>query len=262
MHFLRLASLFVTTSVLTLSLMARAEATVATVNGVAIPQAKMDIVLKTQSQPNQPDTPERRAQIRDTLINQEIIVQEAQKKGLDKKADFMLQVELQKQEALVNVFVQDFLKSKPITDDLVQKEFERIKLAMPDKEFKASHILVDKEDDAKQIIAQIKKGAKFEKLAAEKSKDPGSKIKGGSLDWAPAATYVKPFGEALTSMKKGQLSEVPVKSNFGWHVIRIDDMRTTKVPTLAEAKPQIIQMLERQEIQKMLTELRAKAKVE
>ena len=121
---------------------------------------------------------------------------------------------------------------------------------------------MDKEDDAKDIIAQLKKGGSFEKLAADKSKDTGSKTKGGDLDWAPAGRYVKPFGDALSKLKKGQLTDVPVQSEFGFHVIRLDDERAVKVPTLDEAKPQIQQMLQSQQVQKMLSELRAKAKVE
>ena len=120
----------------------------------------------------------------------------------------------------------------------------------------------DKEEDAKDVIAQIKKGASFEKLAADKSKDTGSKTRGGDLDWAPATRYVKPFGEALGKLKKGQLTDAPVQTEFGFHVIRLDDERAVKVPTIEEAKPQITQMLQGQAVQKMLADLRAKAKVD
>ncbi|HTE16675.1 MAG TPA: peptidylprolyl isomerase [Burkholderiales bacterium] len=239
-----------------------AQAQVATVNGVVIPQNRLDTVLKLRAAGKQPDSPEVRAALRDTLINQEVVAQEAVKKGLHKNAEVVAQLDLQRQEALVNAFVQDYMKANPVSDDAVRKEYERVKPTIPAKEFKARHILVDKEEDAKDAIAQIKKGASFEKLAADKSKDTGSKGRGGDLDWAPATRYVKPFGEALGKLKKGQRTDVPVQSDFGWHVIRLDDERAVKVPTLDEAKPQIQQMLQGQLVQKMLADLRAKAKVE
>ena len=239
-----------------------AHAQVATVNGVAIPQARLDTILKMRAAGKQPDSPEIRTALRDTLINQEVVAQEAVKKGLQKTPEVAAQIDLQRQETLVNAFVQDYMKANPVSDDVVRKEYERIKPTIPAKEFHARHILVDKEDDAKDIIAQLKKGGSFEKLAADKSKDTGSKTKGGDLDWAPAGRYVKPFGDALSKLKKGQLTDVPVQSEFGFHVIRLDDERAVKVPTLDEAKPQIQQMLQSQQVQKMLSELRAKAKVE
>src|SRR4051812_36048551 len=133
---------------------------------------------------------------------------------------------------------------------------------MPAKESHVRHILVDKEDDAKNLIAQIKKGASFEKLAAEHSTDPGSKARGGDLDWAPAERYVKPFADAVTKLKKGQLTEAPVHTDFGYHVIRLDDERATKVPSFEEAKPQLQQLVQNQIVQKQIQDLRAKAKVE
>ncbi len=242
--------------------LAFAQAPVARVNGVAITQAKLDVILKARAAGKQPDTPEIRAAIRDTLINQEIVAQEAAKKGMDKTPEVALQLELQRQEILVNAYMQDFVKTNPVTDDIMRKEYERIKPTIPAKEFKARHVLVEKEDEAKDIIAQIKKGGSFEKIAAEKSKDTGSKGKGGDLDWGPAARYVKPFGDALAKLKKGQMTDAPVQSEFGWHVVRLDDERAAKVPTFEEAKPQIQQMMQGQMVQKMLADLRAKAKVE
>lgn len=239
-----------------------AQAQVAKVNGVEIPQARLDTILKLRATGKQPDSPEIRNQLRDTLINQEVVAQEAMKKGLQKSPEVAAQLDLQRQETLVNAYVQDYMKANPVNDDAVKKEYERIKPTIPAKEFKARHILVDKEDDAKDIIAQLKKGGSFEKLAADKSKDTGSKTRGGDLDWAPAGRYVKPFGEALDKLKKGQLTDAPVQSEFGFHVIRLDDERAVKVPTLDEAKPQITQMLQGQAVQKMLADLRAKAKVE
>ena len=246
-----------------------AHAQVAKVNGVEIPQARLDMVLKVRAANKQPDSPEVRNALRDTLINQEIVAQEASKKGLQKSSDVAAQLEqlrvqhdLQRQEVLANAFVQDYMRANPVNEDAIKKEYERVRPTIPAKEFKVRHILVDKEEDAKDIIAQIKKGGNFEKLAADKSKDTGSKTRGGDLDWAPATRYVKPFGEALSKLKKGQLTDAPVQTEFGFHVIRLDDERATKIPTLDEAKPQITQTLQAQTMQKLVQDLRAKAKVE
>lgn len=237
-------------------------AQVATVNGVAIPQARLDLILKIRAANKQPDSQEARSAIREQLINQEVLMQEAVKKGLHKSPEIAAQLDLQRQEMLVQALAQEYVKANPVTDDTVRKEYERVKLTIPAKEFKVRHILVEKEDEAKDIIAQIKKGGSFEKLAADRSKDPGSKARGGDLDWAPAGRYVKPFNDALAKLKKGQLTDAPVQTEFGWHVIRLEDERALKVPTLEEAKPQIQQMIQSQQIQKIFAELRAKAKVE
>ena len=133
---------------------------------------------------------------------------------------------------------------------------------MGENEYKIRHILVDKEDDAKTIIADLGKGADFAKLAKEKSKDPGSKDNGGDLDWGPSARYVKPFADAVVAMKKGQTTTAPVKTDFGFHVIRLDDVRPLKVPAFEELKEQFRQRAQQQQIQKMVMDLRSKAKVE
>ena len=151
---------------------------------------------------------------------------------------------------LVNAYLQDYLKANPITDDMMKKEYETAKAQTGGKEYKARHILVKSEDEAKQIIAQLKKGASFEKLAAEKSEDTGSKGKGGDLDWSPPNRYVKPFSDALMKLKKGQMTDTPVQSPFGWHVIRLDDERPFKVPGFDKAKANIHQQLQNQAVQK------------
>lgn len=251
-----------TALVLAATMLPAAHAQVATVNGVAIPQARLDVVLKMLATNKQPDTPESRARVREQLINNEVFAQEAVKKGLHKNPEIAAQIELQRQEALVNAFVQDYMKTNPVTDDAMRKEYERVKPTIPAKEYKVRHILVEKEDEAKDIVAQIKKGGSFEKIAADKSKDTGSKARGGDLDWGPANRYVKPFGDALGKLKKGQMTDPPVQTDYGWHIIRLEDERATKVPTFEEAKPQLQQMMQGQAVQKMLGDLRAKAKVE
>jgi peptidyl-prolyl cis-trans isomerase C len=200
--------------------------------------------------------------IKQELINREIVAQEAVKKGLDKRAEVVTQIDLQRQGVLINAYLQDYIKAHPVSDDDVKKEYERVKASAGGREYKVRHILVETEDEAKQIIAQLKKGASFEKLAGEKSKDQGSKDRGGDLDWATPARYVPAFGQAITKLKKGQLTDAPVQTQFGWHVIRVDDERPSKFPAFDEVKPQIEQQLRQQTVNRAFTELRAKAKIE
>lgn len=240
----------------------RAQSAVAKVNGKEIPQSRADFVVKANAAQGQADTPELRSKVREVLIRNELLSQEAIKKGLDKTPDFLVQIELNRQEALVNAYIQDFVKANPVTDETVKAEYDRARAQAGEKEYKARHILVKDENDAKQIIAQIKKGGSFEKIAAQKSEDPGSKDKGGDLDWAPGGRYVPAFSDALKKLKKGQVSEVPVQTQFGFHIIRVDDERPMKFPPIEEVKAQIQQGLQRQSIEKLITDLRGKAKVE
>ena len=235
---------------------------VAKVNGVSIPQSRLELLLKVNAAQGQPDNPEVRSRMRDALITREVISQEAVKKGLDKSTEVAAQLDLQRQEALVNAYVQDYIKNHPLNDDALKKEYERQKAQIGDKEYKARHILVKEEAEAKQIIAQLRSGALFEKIAAEKSEDQGSKAQGGDLDWSAPGRYVPPFAEALKKLKKGQMTAAPVQTQFGWHVIRLEDERPFKTPSFEEVKPQLQQNLQRQAIDKVIGDLRAKAKVE
>jgi len=232
------------------------------VNGREIPASRIDAVVKAQIAQGRPDTPELHNAVKEELIARELIAQEAQKKGIDKQPEVAAQIDLARHEILSSAYLREYLKSNPVTDDAMKKEFERVKPQIPTKEYKAHHILVEKEDEAKGLIGQIKKGANFEKLASEKSKDQGSKGRGGELDWSPAERYVKPFGDALAKLKKGQLTESPVQTQFGWHIIRLDDERAAKVPSFEEAKPQLQQLMQSQTVRKLISDLRAKAKVE
>ena len=235
---------------------------VAKVNGKEIPQSRLDAIVKTATAQGQPDSPELRSRLRDDLITREVLLQEATKKGIDKSAEVASQLEMQRQNIIINAFLQDIVRHLNITEDTMRKEYEAAKAAAGAKEYKVRHILVKDENEAKQIIAQLKKGGNFEKIAAEKSEDSGSKNRGGDLDWSPPGRYVKPFADALVKMKKGQLTDTPVQSQFGWHIIRLDDERATKIPPFEDVKNNIQQQMQQQAVQKAVADLRSKAKVE
>jgi len=232
------------------------------VNGVVIPQSRIDAMNRELTAQGQPDTPERQNAVREELVNREVIAQAAQKRGLDKNADVAAQMEMARQAVLVRALFEDEVKKNPITDAMLQQQYEQFKSSMGTNEYKVRHILVDKEDDAKAIIAELNKGGDFAKLAKDKSKDPGSKDNGGDLDWGPSARYVKPFADAVQSQPKGKVSAAPVKTDFGYHVIIVDDVRALKVPEYAEIKEQFRQRAQQQQIQKMVMDLRSKAKIE
>lgn len=233
----------------------------ATVNGVAISQSTADAFMAEQKAQGMNDSPELQNAVREELIRRELMAQEARKKGLDKKAEVAAQAELSRQAIFIRAFVQDYMKANPISEEQLKKEYEGIKAQLGGTEYKSRHILVEKEDDAKAIIENLKKGAKFEELAKQ-SKDPGSKDKGGDLGWSSAASYVKPFGEALAALGKGKTTETPVKTEYGYHVIQLEDSRPLTPPPFEQIKPQLTQRTQSQMLEKMIGELRAKAKVE
>lgn len=237
------------------------EKAVALVNGVSIPQARVDMRLKVAAQQGQPDTPELRKAIRDDLINLEVISQAATKNGLDRQPEIAQQLELARESVLASAYVQDYAKTHPISDEALKQEYENLKIRVGNKEYKLSHILVESEDEAKKVQAELKKGAKFAKVAKAKSKDPGSADKGGELGWAVPSNFVQPFSEAVVKLNKGQVS-APVQTQYGWHVIKLEDTRELKVPTFEEMKPKLENRLQQQSIQKAIEDLRSKAKIE
>jgi peptidyl-prolyl cis-trans isomerase C len=233
----------------------------ATVNGVAIPQTRYDFLHKQSTLQGQPDTPELQKSLRENLIAQEIVSQEAAKKGLDKNSDVAVQLDLARQQVLVRAYIQDHLKANPVSSDALKAEYDKMKVQLGDKEYKARHILVEKQDEAKDIIAKLKKGEKFDKLA-DKSKDPGSKGNGGDLGWNAPGGFVKPFSDALVKLQKGKFTSEPVQTQFGWHVIQLDDIRDMKAPDFEQVKMNLQQRLQQQQIEKLVGDLKAKAKVE
>lgn len=235
---------------------------IAIVNGKAVPKSRVDALAQQIARSGRPVTPEMEGQLKDEVIAREIFIQEAQKQGLDVTDDYKTQLELARQTILIRELFGNYQKANPVTDVEIKAEYDKFAAANGGKEFRARHILVEKEAEAKAIIAQLKKGGKFEEIAKKSSKDPGSGAKGGDLDWAGAGNYVAEFSEALSKLTKGKMTETPVKTQFGYHIIRLDDVRDAQLPKFEDVKPQISQQLQQQKMSQFQEELRAKAKVE
>ena len=234
----------------------------AVVNGKPVPSSRVEALKQQVERSGRPVTPEILAQIKEELIAREIFMQEARKRGLDASEDYKAQLELARQSLLIRELFANFQKKNPVTDAEIKAEYDKFVAANGGKEYRARHILVEKEDEAKALIAEIKKGSKFEDLAKKASKDPGSGANGGDLDWANAASYVPEFSNAMVKLDKGQMTDAPVKSQFGFHIIRVDDVREAQLPKLDEVKPQITQQLTQSKLAKFQEDLRAKAKVQ
>ena len=246
---------------LALAQAAGAEGKVATVNGIAIPKNRVDAVVQAQEAQGQKDSPQLRQAIRDRMITLEVIAQEANRRGLGKNPNTVAQIELARTNILAQAFRNDFIKRHPISDADLKAEFEKVKSQMGDKEYKARHVLVEKETEAKEIIEKLNKGEKFDELA-KVSKDAGSKDQGGELEWNLPGGFVKPFSDAMVKLEKGKYTAVPVQTQFGWHVIQLDDVRAAKFPEYDQVKPRLQQRMQEALFEKAVTDLRAKAKVE
>lgn len=234
----------------------------AIVNGKAVPKARMDALAQQLAAAGRPVTPEMQGQLREEIVAREVFMQEAQKQGLDATEDYKNQLELARQAILIRALFENYRKTNPVSDADVKAEYDKFVAANGGKEYKARHILVETEDQAKKIMADLKKGAKFEDIAKKQSKDPGSGANGGDLDWANPANFVPEFSEAMIKLKKGETTPAPIKTQFGWHIIRIDDIRQAQLPKMEDIKPQITQQLQQQRLQKYQEDLRAKAKIE
>jgi peptidyl-prolyl cis-trans isomerase C len=239
---------------------------IAVVNGKPVPKSRVDtIVAQVQKQAQargQQLPPDFDKLVRDKVVTDEILSQEAERRGLAASPDFKAQMELARQSILIGLLSQDLDKTSKVTDAEVQKEYDKFKSQATGTEYKVRHILVEKEDEAKAILAQLKAGAKFEDLAKKSSKDPGSAQNGGELEFASPSSYVPEFSQAMVALKKGETTEAPVKTQFGYHIIRLDDTRAAQFPPLADVKPQIQQRLAQQKAQAFRDELRAKAKTD
>jgi peptidyl-prolyl cis-trans isomerase C len=235
---------------------------VSTGGGKALyPQSQFDFMLKERLAQGGQDTPELRNAIREELNTRELLAREAKKAGMDKSPEIKQQMDLAGQTVLVRAYVTDWVKKNPVPDAELRKEYDAIKAQMGDKEFKVKHILVEKEDEAKDVIAQLQKGAKFDELAKARSKDPGSKDRGGDLDWNAPGGFVKPFSDAMVSTPKGKFTATPVQTQFGYHVILVEDVREAKIPSFDEVKPQLQQRVQAAHLDRYFRELRAKGGV-
>ena len=223
---------------------------VATVNGQPITQESLDQFVALLVEQGAQDTPELRTQVKQEMVNRLVAVQAAQKAGIDKKPDVQQEIELARQGILVRALMSDHLKNNPITDEKIKSEYEEIKKEQGDrKEYKVRHILVKDEDAAKKLTSDIESDRiSFEAAAKKDSLDPGSGQNGGELGWAPASNYVPEFAQAVEGLKKGEMTKAPVQTQFGWHIIQVEDTRPVKFPTLEEVKPKLEEMLRQQEL--------------
>ncbi|MBA4178457.1 MAG: peptidylprolyl isomerase [Leptothrix sp. (in: Bacteria)] len=255
------AALVLATAALLAPLAASAQ-NLALVNGKPVPKSRVDVLVQQATRAGQPVTPELETQARDQVVLREIFVQEATRKGLGASKDVAAQMALARESILIRELFEDFRKKNAATDEAAKVEYAKFKAQASGTEYRARHILVEKEDDAKALIAQIKGGAKFEDLAKKSSKDTGSAENGGDLDFAKPESYVPEFGGALQKLKKGEMTESPVKSQFGYHIIRLEDTREASFPGFDEVKAQIKQRLEQTRLQQYQEELRTKAKTD
>jgi peptidyl-prolyl cis-trans isomerase C len=235
---------------------------IAIVNGKPVPKARMETLVTQATRSGQAVTPEMERQARDQLVLREIFAQEAEKRGIGGTREFRAQLELARQSLLIRELFEDHKRKNPITDAAAKAEYDKFKAQATGTEYRARHILVEQEAEAKALIAQIKGGASFEELAKQHSKDPGSGANGGDLDFAKADSYVPEFGQAMVRLQKGQMTDAPVKTQFGWHIIRLEDTREAPFPAFADVKDQVKQRLEQLQAQTFQEELRKRAKTD
>lgn len=234
---------------------------IAVVNGKAIPTSRVESMVKQMVQQGQKDTPEMRSMIKDELINREVLTQEADRQGISNRAEIKSQIDMARQSIVIRALAQEYVAKNPVKDEEMKAEYDKYKSTLPSKEYHARHILVDKEDEAKAIIAKLKGGAKFDELASA-SKDKGSAQQGGDLGWAPADAFVKPFSDAMVGLKAGEITQTPVQSQFGYHVIKLDETRDAQMPSFDEVKERIAESLQQRKLQNFQQDLRKKAKIQ
>lgn len=235
---------------------------IALVNGKPVPKARLDAMLNQLAKQGQPQNPELADKVKEQLVLREIYAQEAEKRGMGASEEYRQQMEFARQSVLIQTLFADYEKKNPSTEAEARAEYDKIKAANGDKEFRARHILVEGEAEAKALIAQLKGGANFEELAKKNSKDPGSAENGGDLDWASPGNYVAEFSAAMTKLSKGQYTQEPVKSQFGYHIIKLEDVRSTQFPPFEEVKAQIIQRNSQEKLAKYREDLKVKAKTD
>ncbi|MFC5462878.1 peptidylprolyl isomerase [Massilia niabensis] len=235
---------------------------VATVNGKAIPASRVDQMVKqVVAQGRATDSPQLREMIKKELVGREVLIQEADKQGVGNRADVKAQIDNARQSIIINAMLADYVKKNPVKDAEVKAEYDKAKAGAPDKEYRARHILVEKEEDAKAIIAKLKGGAKFEELAKQ-SKDPGSAANGGDLGWTDPTRFVPEFSKAMVALQKGGITETPVKTQYGFHVIRLEETRPVQIPPLDQVKQQVSEQIQQRKLAEYRDSLMKKAKVQ
>ncbi|MET0982812.1 MAG: peptidylprolyl isomerase [Telluria sp.] len=236
--------------------------TVATVNGKAIPASRVDQMVKqVVAQGRATDSPQLRERIKEELVGREVLIQEADKQGVGNRPDVKAQIDNARQSIIINAMLADYVKKNPVKDAEVKAEYDKAKAGAPDKEYKARHILVEKEDEAKAIIAKLKGGAKFEELAKQ-SKDPGSAAQGGDLGWTDPSRFVPEFSKAMVALQKGGITETPVKTQYGYHVIKLEETRPVQIPPLEQVKQQVSEQIQQRKLAAYRDSLMKKAKVQ
>ncbi|QWE19792.1 peptidylprolyl isomerase [Polynucleobacter sp. AP-Kolm-20A-A1] len=235
------------------------------VNGKSIPKAQLDKLVQKSGQPENPQV---RDQAREMLVTRELILQEADKRGVIQNELVREQLEQARMSVLIAAVFEDYVAKEGVAEADLQAAYDSVKSQYTGKEYHVEHILVEKESDAKAIIAQLKSGANFEEIAKAKSQDPGSAKNGGDLGWVSDKALVPEFSKAMVQLKNGQITEKPVKSQFGWHVIKMIDVRDVKAPSIDEIKDQLKQMImsdknwQKAKFSEMMQKLRAKAKIQ
>lgn len=244
-----------------LSLPAMAQ-NIAIVNGKPVPKARADQLISQIAKSGQPRSPEMESKVKDEVVLREIFMQEAERRGLAASTDYKAQLELARQSLLIRELFADYAKKNPVTDAEAKAEYDKFKAQAPSKEFHARHILVKTEDEAKALIKQLNGGAKFDDLATKNSIDTESAKNGGDLGWSTPDTYVPEFGQALSQLKGGEMTQTPVKTQFGFHIIKLEETRDAQFPAFDDVKAQIVQRISQQKVAEFQEELRTKAKTD
>lgn len=242
---------------------AAAATTVATVNGKKLSNDMYDMFLQAvmgQGQQHEPPTDEQKAQIVDQLVNMTLAAQAAEKEGLEKDPKVAARVELLRTQILAEAASEKYMKAHPVSETELKAEYDTQVAGMA-KEYKARHILVDKKETAESIIRELQAGGDFSKLAAAESKDSSAKS-GGDLGWFSPQSMVKPFADAVAALEKGKYTTTPVQSEFGFHVIILDDVRSPEPPKFEDVKPQVEMFVQRKKLQEYLDGLRKTANIQ
>ncbi|MBB5399729.1 peptidyl-prolyl cis-trans isomerase C [Paraburkholderia youngii] len=235
---------------------------IAVVNGTPIPKSRADALIQQLVHQGQQDTPQLQQAVREELVNREILMQEALRRGLPNRPDIKAQIAVAQQTVVLRALIEDFVKNNQPTDAEVTARYNALVKEAGGKEYHLHHILVDNEQQAKDLIAKIKAGASFEDLAKQYSKDPGSGKNGGDLDWSDPKAYVPEFADAAAHLQKGQMTDTPVRTQFGWHIIRVDDIRAVTPPPLEQVRAQIVQQIQQEKLQAFEENLRKNAKIQ